>query len=132
MFVGGGRVASSFDRSISGSAPHSAFADMQVTPVPTRESYASAVEAALERLRGRVIDKVVLARIMEVEAGRVFDPRRLVHRLRAVDRECFAFAGSTGTSVLVGASPELLVSRSGSSRACEPAGRFGTAVGRSG
>ena len=68
---------------------------MQVTAVPPRESYASAVDAALDRLRDGGLDKVVLARTMEVDAGRALDPRRLVHRLRAVDPDCFAFAAPT-------------------------------------
>ena len=104
----------SFDRLAADPAPHAAFAEMQVTSVPPRESYVSAVDAALERLRGGALSKVVLARTMQVDAGRVLDPRRLVHRLRAVDPDCFAFASPTGTgSLLVGASPELLVSRYG-------------------
>ena len=103
-----------FDRLAADSGPHVAFAEMQVTSAPPRESYVSAVDAALERLRGGAISKVVLARTMQVDAGRVLDPRRLVHRLRAVDPDCYAFAAPTGTgSVLVGASPELLVSRYG-------------------
>jgi isochorismate synthase len=110
-----------FDRPRTGSAPHEAFADMQVRPVPSPESYGSAVGAALERLRHGSLRKVVLARTMEVEAGRELDPRRLVHRLRAVDPDCYAFAAPTGPGgVLVGATPELLVSRHGSEVRANP------------
>jgi isochorismate synthase len=120
-FVGGGEAPNAFDRLTANAAPHGVFAEMQVTPVPPRESYVSAVDAALERLRDGALSKVVLARTMEVDAGRAFDPRRLVHRLRAVDPECFAFAAPTGTgSVLVGASPELLVSRYGTQVRANP------------
>ena len=115
-FVGSvdGSARTSFDRLAAEPGPYAAFAEMQVTSVPPRESYVSAVDVALERLRGGALSKVVLARTMEVDAGRMLDPRRLVHRLRAVDPDCFAFASPTGTgSVLVGASPELLVSRNG-------------------
>jgi isochorismate synthase len=118
---GDGSAPMSFDRLSGDSAPHAAFAEMQVTAVPPRESYASAVDAALDRLRDGGLDKVVLARTMEVDAGRALDPRRLVHRLRAVDPDCFAFAAPTGTgSILVGASPELLVSRHGSEVRANP------------
>ena len=112
---------SAFDRLAADPGPHAAFLEMQVTPVPPRESYVSAVDAALERLRGGALSKVVLARTMQVDAGRVLDPRRLVHRLRAVDPDCFAFAAPTGSgSVLVGASPELLVSRYGAEVRANP------------
>lgn len=114
--VGGdaGSVSNALGRPTAASAPHAAFAEMQATAVPPRESYVSAVDAALGRLRVGALSKVVLARTMEVDAGRWLDPRKLVQRLRAVDPECFAFAAPTGTgSVLVGASPELLVARHG-------------------
>jgi isochorismate synthase len=66
-------------------------------------------------VRGGALRKVVLARTIEVDAGRELRPTQLVHRLRAVDPSCFAFAAASGSrTVLVGASPELLVSRRGS------------------
>jgi isochorismate synthase len=114
VFVGeGGEWSAPFVRSVAGSA-HEAFADMQVRPVPSLQSYGTGVGAALERLRDGVLRKVVLARTMEVDAGRELDPRRLVRRLRAVDPDCYAFAAPTGLGgILVGATPELLVSRHG-------------------
>jgi isochorismate synthase len=42
------------------------------------------------------------------------DPRLLAHRLRAVDPDAYTFAAPTERGVIVGASPELLVSRHGS------------------
>ena len=61
--------------------------------------------------------KVVLARTLEVDAGRELDPRQLLHRLRAVDPDAYTFAVAAGAEaddgLLVGASPELLVSRRG-------------------
>src|SRR4029453_12505901 len=61
--------------------------------------------------------KVVLARTMLVNADRTLDPKQLLWRLRAVDADCYAFAAPqpnavTG-SVLVGATPELLLRRRG-------------------
>jgi isochorismate synthase len=54
---------------------------------------------------------------MLVNAGRTLDAKQLLWRLRAVDADCYAFAAPqpnavTG-SVLVGATPELLVRRRG-------------------
>jgi isochorismate synthase len=92
--------------------PHEAFGDVQLRPVPPPAGYAYAVASALDRIHAGELRKVVLARTMEVRAGREIDPRRLVLRLRAVDPDCFAFAvPSVEGGTLVGASPELLVSR---------------------
>jgi isochorismate synthase len=122
VFVGEDAGASApFDRPAPASSPHEAFADMQVVPVPSPGSYERAVAVALDRMRDDPLRKVVLARTMEVEAGRELDPRRLVHRLRAVDPDCYAFAAPTGPgAVLVGATPELLVSRHGSEVRANP------------
>jgi len=62
---------------------------------------------------GPALRKVVLARTIEVDAGRELDARRLAHRLRAVNPDAFTFATPTTAGTLVGASPELLVSRFG-------------------
>jgi isochorismate synthase len=48
-----------------------------------------------------------------VDAERAVDPRLLAHRLRAVDPDAYTFAAPTERGVVVGASPELLVSRNG-------------------
>jgi isochorismate synthase len=71
------------------------------------------VDEAARRVHAGELRKVVLARTIEVEAGRAFDARRLAHRLRAVDPEAYSFIAPTADGVLVGASPELLVSRHG-------------------
>jgi isochorismate synthase len=122
VFVGGDAgVAPPFDRPAATSSPHEAFADMQVVPVPSPGSYEGAVSVVLERMRRDPLRKVVLARTVEVEAGRELDPRRLVHRLRAVDPDCYSFAAPTAPGgVLVGATPELLVSRHGSEVRANP------------
>lgn len=101
-----------FDR-IAGGAPHEPFRDVQITEVPTSEGYVRAVASAVDRLRGTELRKVVLARTVEVDAGRRLDARALVHRLRAVDPDAYTFAAPTDDGVIVGASPELLVSRQG-------------------
>ena len=70
-------------------------------------------DEAVDRIRRGELRKVVLARTIEVTAEREFDPRLLAHRLRAVDPDAYTFAAPTDDGVLVGASPELLVSRRG-------------------
>lgn len=94
-------------------APARAFADPQIDAHPSADLYAEAVAQAVALIRGGEARKVVLARTIEVEAGRTLDLRRLAQRLRAVDPHAYTFAASTNEGVFVGASPELLVARRG-------------------
>jgi isochorismate synthase len=55
----------------------------------------------------------VLARTIEVDAERELDPIRLAQRLRSVDPDAYTFVLPTPDGTMVGASPELLVSRRG-------------------
>ena len=96
---------------VTTAAPHEPFTDLQLTPVPTPDRYRGAVADAVARIGGTELRKVVLARTIEVRAGRALDPRTLLHRLRAVDPDAYTFAMPTNDGVIVGASPELLVSR---------------------
>jgi isochorismate synthase len=105
---------------VTGVIPAAAFAEAAVTPVPAPELYAGAVQEAVRRIHGGELRKVVLARTIDVAADRAFDARRLAHRLRAVDPHAFAFIAPTDGGVLVGASPELLVSRQGSEVRANP------------
>jgi isochorismate synthase len=105
---------------VTGVIPAAAFGDAAVTPVPPPEIYAGGVEEAVRRIRAGELRKVVLARTIEVMADRTFDPRRLAHRLRAVDPHAFSFIAPADGGVLVGATPELLVSRRGSEVRANP------------
>ena len=98
---------------MTGRAPSEPFATVQLREVPSTEAYRDAVREATARIGRGDLRKVVLARTVEVEAGRGFDPRLLAHRLRAVDPDAYTFAMPTEHGVIVGASPELLVSRRG-------------------
>jgi len=98
---------------VTGLIPADAFVDAELTMSPAPEIYAGAVGEAARRVRAGELRKVVLARTIEVAAGRAFDARRLAHRLRAVDPEAFSFIAPTDDGILVGASPELLVTRHG-------------------
>jgi len=100
-----------------GSPPADAFGAAQVRESPSADAYAAAVATAVERIRAGDLRKVVLARTVEVDAGRPLDPLRLALRLRAVDPRAYTFITPVGPgdygSLLVGASPELLISRYG-------------------
>ena len=115
--------------------PHDAFEQIQLRPDPEPDDYAAAVERATERIRAGELRKIVLARTMLVNAGRTLDAKQLLWRLRAVDADCYAFAAPQPDpavrSVLVGATPELLVRRRGRAVEATPlagsAQRFGDA-----
>lgn len=100
-------------KSVSAS-PSEPFSAMQLFAEPSAEEYEEAVASAVKRIHRGSLIKVVLARTLRVEAGRALDPTELLRRLRAVEPECYAFAMDLDQGrTVVGASPELLVSRSG-------------------
>jgi isochorismate synthase len=98
---------------VVGDLPHEAFRPKQISEEPSSEAYARSVADAVERIGSGGLEKVVLARTVRVDAGRHLDARRLLHRLRAVEPHCYTFAAPTDAGTLVGASPELLLSRRG-------------------
>jgi isochorismate synthase len=111
-------------------SPRAPFPVQRTSLAPHPSGYASAVDSAVRRIRAGELSKVVLARTLLLDAGRELDPRQLLWRLRAVDPDSFTFAApTTGRGVLLGASPEMLVSRSGPEVRANPlagsAPRFG-------
>ena len=100
-------------RAVDRRAPHDAFTNVQLEPVPPPHIYAAAVRESVRSIRLGELRKVVLARTIEVSSGHSFDARRLAHRLRAVDPDAYTFAVPVPGGALIGASPELLVSRQG-------------------
>lgn len=101
-------------------APYEPFGALQLAERPSAAEYAGLVEAARTRIRAGALDKVVLARTLEVDAGRTLDPKQLLWRLRAVEPDGYTFAAPTPTGVLVGASPELLAEVSGRTLTVNP------------
>jgi menaquinone-specific isochorismate synthase len=88
----------------------------------TRDDWDTAVARALDAIARGDLEKVVLAREVLVEADSAFDPADVLARLVHQQPGCFVYA-SDG---LVGASPELLVRRTGSVVESRPVA--GTAV----
>ena len=105
---------------VTGLIPSDAFAPSALTYEPAPAVYEGAVQEVARRIRAGELRKAVLARTIEVRAGRPVDPQRLAHRLRAVDPHAFTFIAPVGDGVLVGASPELLVSRKGTEVRANP------------
>jgi salicylate biosynthesis isochorismate synthase len=77
------------------------------------ERYERIVSDAVGRISTGALDKVVLARELTVEAPSAHDPAALFGALRDLFPSCFCFCVGTPEAAFVGASPELLVRRSG-------------------
>jgi len=97
--------------------------------LPAPPIHRARIEAALARLRDPAdpLEKVVLARTLRLTAQVPIDPRVLLHRLMEADPRASAYLADLSPagpgfagSLLVGASPELLVARSGDQVTCQP------------
>ena len=95
-------------------------ADLRTAPdavrlrqVPSPDEYAEAVALAVSDIRGGRLMKVVLARMVEVQLPAPAVPSLLLGALWGGDRVFSPFSVPTHTGRLVGASPELVVSRRG-------------------
>lgn len=75
--------------------------------------FEDAVARAVERIRAGELEKVVLARDVEVHAPIDHDPGAVIGVLREAFPSCYAFAVGRGDATFVAASPELLVRREG-------------------
>ena len=74
-----------------------------------------AVAAATERIGAGEMSKVVLAREVVASAAAAHDPAAIFGALREQFPSCFCFCCGTPEAAFLGASPELLVRRSGAS-----------------
>lgn len=77
--------------------------------------FEQAVAAAAERIEAGGLSKVVLAREVIVAAASAHDPAAVFGALREQFPSCFCFCCGTPEATFLGASPELLVRRSGAS-----------------
>jgi salicylate biosynthesis isochorismate synthase/menaquinone-specific isochorismate synthase len=77
------------------------------------EHFEAAVARAVELVGAGEIEKIVLAREVQVHAPRAYDPAAVVGVLREEFPSCFVFCVGRGDATLVAASPELLVRREG-------------------
>ncbi len=107
-----GRVASLQDRALTPPDPHPSGA-IRIEGRHPPEHYEDIVSAAVERIASGDLKKVVLARELEVEAPSAYDPAALLGALRDLYPACFCFCVGTPEAAFLGASPELLVRRSG-------------------
>jgi isochorismate synthase len=77
------------------------------------EHYEAAVGRAVEMIRAGRIQKIVLAREVQVHAPCDYDPAAVFGVLRDAFPSCFVFCVGRSDATLVAASPELLVRREG-------------------
>lgn len=99
----------------------------QTRPDPT--VHRARVEQAIRALRDpeNPLQKLVLARALQLVADEPLDPLTILHRLVEADPEATGYlvdlspaGGEYLGTVLVGASPELLVARTGDQVLCQP------------
>lgn len=75
--------------------------------------YEHAVARAVERIRAGELEKIVLAREVQVHAPVEHDPAAVLGVLREAFPTCYVYAIGRGGSTFLGASPELLLRREG-------------------
>ncbi|MGD0453099.1 MAG: isochorismate synthase [Solirubrobacteraceae bacterium] len=85
----------------------------QVASAMPPEHYEQAVARATELIAAGQLEKIVLAREVQVHAPRAYDPAAVFGVLREEFPSCFVFCVGRGDSTLIAASPELLVRREG-------------------
>ncbi|WP_420892088.1 isochorismate synthase DhbC [Parageobacillus thermoglucosidasius] len=99
--------------------------EYEVKPVPSPQEYENAVEQGLSRIKAGDLRKVVLSRSLHLASSEKIDVPHLLRKLAVhnpngytfaaalPDREAGKASGTKKNRTLLGASPELLVSKSG-------------------
>jgi isochorismate synthase len=97
---------------------------VSVEPVPSRAGYAHAVASAVGSLKAGELRKVVLARSLRLTMAAPVDVRRLLANLVSDNAAGFTYAvdlpATAGRRTLVGATPEMLLSRAGTTVLANP------------
>lgn len=88
----------------------------RILSVPDERGYADSVRQALKLITDGSLEKIVLARTLEIEVDESIDLDRLLATLVQRNARGFTFSvplGLGGNAVFTGASPELLIRKSG-------------------
>lgn len=88
--------------------------DTSIESRPHPDAYVASVAEAVDAIRRGALDKVVLARTVEVRSDTAPRPFDLVASLRERYPGCYVFGWQQSDRAFIGASPELLVQRDGS------------------
>jgi menaquinone-specific isochorismate synthase len=119
VVAGSGEHTAVFDRLVSEAHPRAGGPppdDFRLASARPHADYLARVEDAVGEVRGGRFDKVVLAREVVIEANRPFREGDLLERLRSLHPSCTTFC----VDGFLGATPELLLRRSGSEIASDP------------
>ena len=98
--------------------PEAAAHVIEARPSPTE--WRDLVGEAVGAIKAGAYQKLVLARSVRVSGEAITDPFGIVEQLRTGRPEFYAFGWQEGDAVFLGASPELLVARSGLSVRSHP------------
>ncbi|MBW3652538.1 MAG: isochorismate synthase [Actinobacteria bacterium] len=85
----------------------------QVAASTPPEHYEEAVARGVERIRAGALEKIVLAREVQVHAPAAHDAAAIYGVLREGFPSCFCFCAGRGDAAFLAASPELLIRREG-------------------
>jgi isochorismate synthase len=88
---------------------------VEITSARPPGDFERMIAAAAGRIAAGEMSKVVLAREVMVSAGAAHDPAALFGAMREQFSSCFCFCCGTPEAAFIGASPELLLRRSGAS-----------------
>ena len=106
------------------SGSNSTLTNYQMREVPAPATYMNGVKEALARFARGELDKVVLSRTLEVNCEDKLDVKQLLGNLEARNPNAYTFAVKLGEGkefrTLIGASPELLISREGNRIVANP------------
>ena len=112
----GARLAAIGEADLPLADPHPT-GDSRIASVLTPEHFERAVAQAVGRIHARKLEKVVLAREVVVESPRAHEPAAIYGALREQFASCFCFCCGSPEAAFLGASPELLVRRTGAGAA---------------
>ncbi len=87
----------------------------EIESVRSPDEFERMIAAATERIVAGEMSKVVLAREVVASSGAAHDPAAIFGALREQFQSCFCFCCGTPEAAFIGASPELLLRRSGAS-----------------
>ncbi|HWI97206.1 MAG TPA: isochorismate synthase [Solirubrobacterales bacterium] len=88
---------------------------IEISSVRPPGEFERMIAAATERIKAGEMSKIVLAREVLVSAGAAHDPAAVFGAMREQFPSCFCFCCGTPEAAFIGASPELLLRRSGAS-----------------
>ena len=112
----GARVAALDQADLPLADPHLT-GESRIASVLPPGRFEQSVARAVDRIRAGELEKVVLAREVAVESPRAHEPAAIYGALRELFASCFCFCCGSPEAAFLGASPELLVRRSGAGAA---------------